>query len=242
MRARQQLAAQYLGLVVPLVMVANAVALPLGTWLGRWLVRYYETVFNIDVAHWGAPPSLLFKEILCTLGIPLLAMSVPIVRAARMTAREAIHDPGITAPGSGPFSPAKWLKIPGHRQRTFAFRNIFRRPWRLAMILLALSAGGALFLTANNTYESLMRVVDVSLGNQGHDIQVQLQRPAPAAQLESVARTVPEVETAEAWRTAGVTVGKSGRRRVAAARSPRLSGGHAPFPVADKGRTSPGGR
>ena len=205
-----QLAAQYLGLVVPLVMAANAVAWPLGTWLGRWLVRYYETVFNIDVAHWGAPSSLLFKEILCTLGIPLLAMSVPIVRAARMTAREAIHDPGITAPGSGLFSPAKWLKIPGHRQWTFAFRNIFRRPWRLAMILLALSAGGALFLTANNTYESLMRVVDVSLGNQGHDIQVQLQRPASAAQLESIARTVPEVEIAEAWRTAGVTIGKPG--------------------------------
>ena len=205
-----QLAAQYLGLVVPLVIVANAVALPFGTWLGRWLVRYYETVFNIDVAHWGVPPSLLLKEILCTLGIPLLAMAVPIVRAARMTAREAIQDPGITAPGGGPFSPAKWLRIPGHRQRTFAFRNIFRRPWRLAMILLALSAGGALFLTANNTYESLMRVVDVSLGNQGHDIQVQLQRPASAAQLASVARTVPEVETAEAWRTASVTTGIPG--------------------------------
>jgi hypothetical protein len=139
--------------------------------------RYYETSFNIDIAQWGAPRSLLLNEILFMLGIPLLAMSVPIVRAARMTAREAIHDPGITAPGGGPFSPTKWLNFPGHRQRTFALRNTFRRPWRLAMILIALSAGGALFLTANNTYESLMRVVDVSLGNQGHNIQLQLQRP-----------------------------------------------------------------
>ena len=85
-------------------------------------------------------------------------------------------------------------------------RNSFRRPWRLALTLLALSAGGALFLTTHNNYESLMRVIDAALANRGHDIEVQLQRAAPAAQLEAVARAVADVEIAEAFRRAGVNL------------------------------------
>ena len=202
-----QLAWQYIALIAPLLIVANGLALPVGAWMGRRLVRYYQTSLNIDVAQWSVPRTLLWNEIILTLGIPFLAMAVPIVRAARMTAREAIHDPGITAPmGRGI---GRWIKIPGDRRTTFSLRNTFRRPWRLAITLIALSLGGALLLTATNTYESLMRVVDRSLSNQGHDIHVQLQRPAPAARLESVARTVPEVQIAEAWRWNGVTVGKT---------------------------------
>ncbi|MDQ2919809.1 MAG: ABC transporter permease [Verrucomicrobiota bacterium] len=198
-----QLAAQYLGLVAPIVILANAIAFPLGAWLGRALVRYYQTVFNIDVTEWSPPNSLLRFELLFTFAIPLLAMFVPIARAARMTAHKAIQEPGIVAPGRT----AKWIAMPGNRRWTFALRNTFRRPGRLAITLLTLSAGGALLLTADNTYESLMRVVDVSLGNQGHDIQVQLQRPAPSAELTAIARQVPEVEIAEAWRTAAITIG-----------------------------------
>ena len=197
-----QLAAQYFGLVAPIVIAANAIAFPLGAFLGRALVGYYQTVFNIDVADWSPPNSLLRLELLFTFAIPLLAMFVPIARAARMPVRKAIHEPGIVAPGRT----AKWIAMPGNRRWTFALRNTFRRPGRLTITLLALSAGGALLLTADNTYESLMRVVDVSLGNQAHDIQVQLQRPAASAELTAVARQVSEIEIAEAWRTAAVTI------------------------------------
>ncbi len=204
-----QLAWQYLALVAPLLVVANGLALPTGVWVGRWLVGYYRTSLNIDVTQWEAPRALLWSEMIFTLGVPLLAMAVPIVRAARMTAREAIHDAGIITPAGLGISASRWIRVPGDRRTTLALRNTFRRPWRLMVTLTALSLGGALLLTASSTYESLMRVVDRSLSNQGHDIHVQLQRPAPAARLEAVAYTVPEVEIAEAWRWIGVNAGKS---------------------------------
>ena len=47
-----------------------------------------------------------------------------------------------------------------------------RRPFRLALILAALSGGGALLLTTHSNYESLMGVIDASLATQGHDIEV----------------------------------------------------------------------
>jgi putative ABC transport system permease protein len=201
-----QIASQYLALVAPVVLASFALALPIGTLIGRWVVKYYQNSLNIDVADWSVPANLIFQEAIFALGIPFLAMALPIVRAARMSARQAIQDPGIVAP-SGPIRVmARLVTMPGNRRLTFALRNTFRRPWRLTATLLALSAGGALLLTAYNTYESLMRVVDVSLANQGHDIEVQLQRPVDPAQLESIARAVPDVEIAEAFRRATVNI------------------------------------
>jgi putative ABC transport system permease protein len=51
-----------------------------------------------------------------------------------------------------------------------------------------------------------MRVIDAALASRGYDIEVQLQRPVPAAQLEAVARAVPDVEIAEAYRRTGVNI------------------------------------
>lgn len=201
-----QLAWQYLALVAPLILLAVAVAMPIGTAVGRWVVKYHETILNIDVSDWAVPRSLAVEELLLAVGIPFLAMGMPIVRAARSSVRRAIQDPGIIAP-RGPIAfTSRLIKMPGNRRWTFALRNTFRRPWRLSLTLLALSAGGALLLTAHNNYESLMRVIDTALAARTHDIEVQLQRPAPAAQLEAVARAVPDVEIAEAFRRAGVNL------------------------------------
>lgn len=199
-----QLAGQYLALVAPLVVVATALAVPLGTLAGRALISYYEVNLNIDVVNHAAPSRLLLAEILCALGFPLVAMTLPIVRAARMSAREAIQDPGITAQTAPRPLAARLIRAPGHQQWTFALRNTFRRPWRLTLTLFALSSGGALLLTSSNLYASLMRVVDRSLAEQGHDIEVSLPRALPGGRLEALTRPLPGVEIAEAWRRAGV--------------------------------------
>jgi putative ABC transport system permease protein len=201
-----QLTRQYLALVAPVIVVAVAVALPVGAAIARWVVRYHETMLNIDVANWSVPRALIVDELAIAIGVPLLAMGLPIIRAARLSPRRAIQDPGIVAP-RGPISlTSRLLKMPGNRRWSFALRNSFRRPWRLALTLIALSAGGALLLTTHNNYESLMRVIDAALANRGHDIEMQLQRPAPAAELEAVARAVPDVEIAEAFRRASVNL------------------------------------
>jgi putative ABC transport system permease protein len=200
-----QVALQYLALIAPLIVVSVIIALPIGTLLTRALVRHYQTSLNIDVANWSAPGSLVLAEVLLAIAIPLVAMAFPIVRAARISARDAVHDAGIVPPVGARAS--RLVRLPGDRRLTFALRNTFRRPWRLALTLLALSAGGALLLTAYNTYESLMRVVDASLAQRGHDLEVQLQQPAPGAEIESIAREIPGVEIAEAFRRAIVNIG-----------------------------------
>ena len=246
-----QIALQYLALVGPAVLVALALGLPLGNVLGRAIIDYYAVSLNIDIALWSVPAPLMIQEFFLALSIPLIAMTFPIWRAARMTAQTAIHDAGITALAGPSRLAARLVKIPGHVRWTLAMRNTWRRPWRLLMMVLGLSAGGALVLMTHNNYESLMRVIDTSLANQGHDIEVVMQRAAPAAQLETIARAVPGVKIAEAWRRAGVSlvpvIGSSGVPPVDVTRPMTLAGypadtqlfklpvvqGHAPKASAD---------
>ncbi len=202
----RQLAVQYLSLVGPFVVAATALAMPLGIWLGRWAIAYTAREQNLDIDSLQVSSQLFAGEILFTLGIPFLAMAVPIIRAARMSAREAIQDPGITAPVSSGALSTKLVRLPGDRRWTFALRNAFRRKWRLFVTVAGLSLGGAVLLSAYNIYESLMSIIDVSVKDRGQDIQFSVSKPIPVAQLEAIARGLPGVQVAEAWRRTSAEV------------------------------------
>ena len=217
-----QIALQYLALGAPLLLITAALAMPLGAALGRALVGHYAVALNIDVVDVGVTAGLRGFELALALALPLLAVALPILRAAQMTPLQAIHDAGVLPPkGAGRWR-AYWLRLPGHAQWTLALRNSFRRPWRLTVILLALGSGGALLLTTHSNYESLMQVIDRSLEQQGHDMELILQRPAPAAALEAIARAQLGVRVAEAWRRAGVTIGDGAATAPTGARAPLL--------------------
>jgi putative ABC transport system permease protein len=201
-----QIAIQYLLLITPLLAAVAAIALPAGVLLGRALVRYYGAALNIDVVDWTVDASLRLGEATALLAIPLAAMAWPIVRASRVNVREAIHDAGIASPVSAGSRLAKSITLPGGMRWTFALRNTLRRPLRLALVLIALASGGALLLTTHSNYESLMAVIDTSLATQGHDIEVLVPRAVAGAELEAIAHKVPDVQIAEAWRRAAVTV------------------------------------
>ena len=202
-----QIAWQYLALVAPMALLANVIGFAAGVLLGRQIVASYLITLNIDVALWHVPASLLALEIALASLVPLLAVAIPIVRAARMTPRAALQNAGIVVPSSLPNRLASALiKFPGSMVWTFSLRNTWRRPWRLLVMVLALSFGGALLLTNRTIYESKMTVIDASLGSQGYDFEVLMQLAAPGAQLEAITRSVPDVQIAEAWRRAGVSI------------------------------------
>ena len=62
-----QLAWQYLALVAPLILLAVALGFPIGTAVGRWVVKYHETMLNIDVADWSVPRLLVLTELVFAL-------------------------------------------------------------------------------------------------------------------------------------------------------------------------------
>jgi putative ABC transport system permease protein len=196
---------QYFFMALPILVVAISCAFPLGAFLGRALARFEADILNIDLVNIDVPARLLFQALMSVLLLPMLAMALPIIRAARKSVRETLADPGIvtfpaiTRLASRLFSSSKAINF------WFGVRNAWRRPWRLMVMLLAFSAGGALLLTTHSNYESLMTVIDTNLSEQAHDIEVSLSQSKLPAILEQVARSVSDTTIAEAWRRARVS-------------------------------------
>jgi ABC-type antimicrobial peptide transport system permease subunit len=202
-------AAQYLALLVPVVAASLAIGMLLGTALARALVRYEAAVVNIDISSWLVPRPLVLLEWGLALAIALLAMAVPIARAALMRPLAALHDPGIAPPPAAARIAAKVLRLPSSMATTLALRNVWRRPWRTLVMVLALASGGALLLVSKTTYVSIMGAVDRALASEGHDVEVLLQRPQTGTRLVAIAMSVRGVESAEPWRRAAVSASSS---------------------------------
>lgn len=217
----EQLARQYLGLAVPILLAALALGFPLAGWLGELLLRQQEVQLNIDLAERGVPWLVLAGEAVVALLIPLAALAWPIARAARQTVSEALRDPGIAAPAAAVSGWRSRLAVPGSREWTLPVRNVLRRPWRLALTLGTLTLGGALYLASSIVFASLMSVVDASLERLGYDLRVNLRQPVEIAQLQRLAAGWKEADAAEVWRRSGVRAGRLDGRKVESAHGER---------------------
>lgn len=201
-----QIIVQYLLVLLPALGLAVALAIPLGDALTHALVTANIESLNIDISDWRVPMLLRWQAIAMVFAVPLLAMLWPVVRAARLTVREAIYDPDITPSSQLMTASVRYLKLPVSVRNSYALRNVFRRPWRSIVITLALGCGGALLMTTNSMIGGLMQVIDSNLESQGHDIEITLSRAAPKVQVEAIARSVGAVSLAESMRRIGVKV------------------------------------
>jgi putative ABC transport system permease protein len=185
--------------VLLITALAVVVALPLGVVLAWTLTAFVMEQLNLKVSDWAVAPTVVVVVGVSSLLWPLLVAAVPVWRAARIRARDALHDTGVQLPpahhrGSGVLT--HWLD---DRRLTFALRNTVRRPVRLALTLLALALGGAILLTAANVYTSLVAAVDTTLAMRGDDLDVRLLRPVPQNELLARVQGIPDVERVEAW-------------------------------------------
>lgn len=186
----------YLGLVSVPAVVAIALGVPAGSAAAVAFAAFAAGQLNLEVASWAIPSSIFALEAALGVGVPLLAVAVPVLRAARATTRKAIQDAGIVPPSGKVPTFMGWAT---DRTSIFALRNTFRRPIRLTLTLLALAAGGALLMTGANVYSGLVQAIDTGLAARGDDLDVRLLGPAPAGELAKLALAVPGVTAAEAW-------------------------------------------
>jgi putative ABC transport system permease protein len=92
--------------------------------------------------------------------------------------------------GRIPSLPAAWA---------YAARNIFRRKLRLALTLITLSLGGAIFITVLSVRQSLFLTINDVAAYWGQDITVDLQRPYPLPELNQITDSIAPVTHSEGW-------------------------------------------
>ena len=182
----RQIAGIYLTVTLLPALVAVALALPIGAVAARAFAMFAAEHLNLVVADASIPLAVIALQLGLGLGVPLLAAAVPVVRVARTPVRVALQDLGAATPARARGRDAPW----GPTWR-LVLRNAARRPVRAGLTLAALALGGAILMTAGNTYASLQRTLATALAARGEDIAVRLAKPAPAEAAVATVRAVP---------------------------------------------------
>jgi putative ABC transport system permease protein len=197
---------QYLLMVLPLLACAVVIAFPIGSFAGRALAGFEANILNIDLVSLDIPLALFIQELAIVTILPMVAMAIPIISAARKSVRETLSDPGIADIPALTRLISRFVGSSNAINYWLGVRNAWRRPWRLMIMVLAFSAGGTILLTTRSNYESLMKAIDINLAEQAHDIEVTLSKLSPPAAVEQVARSLNDSAIVEAWRRTRVSV------------------------------------
>ncbi len=197
---RRDILMMYLSTIFIFSGVALLIAVPLGMIGARVMTVQLAKLMNFDVNSFQVPPAILLLELSIGILVPLLAALAPILQGTRLTVREAFSSQS----GGGQFGSGlidRWLsQLRGLSiSVSYAARNIFRRKGRLALTLLTLSIGGAIFITTLSVRESLFVTIDSIAAYWQQDLTVELQRPYRLAEVENVIETVPNVTAIEGW-------------------------------------------
>lgn len=180
-------------------LLALGVAVPLGAGGAYLFSSFMANQFNFDLNTFYLPSSVLLLMVLVALLIPILAALQPILSGTRVTVREAMNEYGL---GKGRFGKGLIDRLLEHirflsRPVLLSLRNTFRRKGRLALTLITLTMGGAIFISVFSVRDSLLMALDDLLQTWQYDIQVTLSRPERIERIEDQAMSVPGVVTAK---------------------------------------------
>ena len=193
-----QIACMYLGFALALGVAATAVSTPLALLLGREYAKMRVEMLNFPIGEHGVPAWTIALQVVVGCLLPVAAAAFPVARGCRLSVAAALRDVGIIAP-SGRHERRKFAMDGIARPLLMSLGNAFRRRGRLLLTLLALSAGGAVFLAAANLRVAVIGSVDRLFADQRFDFSIRLTGSNATAAVEKIARDVDGVAVAEAW-------------------------------------------
>ena len=210
-----QIAVTYIGALLALGAVALTVSVPLGVLAAGALSDVMANTMNFTVTNYAVPLWVYAVVITAGLLMPVIAALPAIVRASRITVREALSSSGLTSSfGSGLFDQAlgalrglgvTWL---------LAGRNTFRRRGRLLLSLALLATGGALFITALSAREGWRDIAASVLTNKHYDLEFRFAGKVSEARIAEALDRSGVVGRYEVWGTEQTALVTEGRQDV----------------------------
>jgi putative ABC transport system permease protein len=201
-----QLAAMYLVSAATLGALASLVALPAALAIGRPYAQLKADMLNFPIAGFAVPWWAIALQLAVGILLPVAAVAFPVARACRMPVHAALSATGMRADDGG-FHLRRRLRLRGvARPLALALGNAFRRRARLLLTLLALAAGGAVYVGADNLRGAVRASVDQLFAAQRYDATLRTAGRFPQALLEAVAAKVDGVERAQALAAASASI------------------------------------
>jgi putative ABC transport system permease protein len=188
----------YLLMVLFVAGLSTIISIPAGIMLGRALATVIATTqLNFNITSDAVPAWVFVVQVVAGLAVPVLVALVPLLKASRITVRQAIDERGVErqAPLLNRLLGASWLS----RSFTAALRNVFRRRGRLILTVALLTVAGTMLTSGLNTSQALNDTTEHGVAIQGYDVEVVLNTPQSVERIQDVIALVPGVAFAETW-------------------------------------------
>jgi putative ABC transport system permease protein len=191
----------YLSILLFYGTLSLLIAVPLGSWVARWIIALTTYFVNFGLSDLYFPLHVLALEVGMGLLVPFLAGLWPILSGTRITVREAISSYGLGEGGFGTgFVDRLIEQVRGlPRPLLLSLRNTFRRKGRLVLTLATLVLAGTLFVSIVGVRASMDRLLDDINQFQKYDAVVQFERTYRTERIEGAASSVSGVVAMESW-------------------------------------------
>lgn len=196
----QQIATLYLAVAATLGLAAVSIAIPIALVAGRRYASVKADLLNFPIDGVAIPWWVIVLQAVVGIALPVMAACIPVWRGCRISVNEALRDVGIAGIAGGE---SLVMRVSGlSRPMLLSLRNAFRRRQRMALTLLALATGGAVFLGANNLRTSVIGATDLLFAAQRFDFVLRFAELQPIDAVERTVRGVAGVRQAEGWASA----------------------------------------
>ncbi|MEI7594158.1 MAG: FtsX-like permease family protein [Bacteroidota bacterium] len=196
--SRSQIFQIYIAMLLLLGLSAGIVAVPLSVLSGNAFSYFVAGKLNFNILTTTVPFEVYVYLIIASLLLPILLSVSTLVKASRVSVKEALSDYGIVQTvGSKSFKLCKKMQIPN----TFilALRNSARNSRRLAVIILSMALGVAIFSTGFNIRQSLWQLLNGYKNEMQYDVQVALNAPISKTEALAPFKTLENVKNIELW-------------------------------------------
>ncbi len=198
---RGQVASIYMVQIFFFGLIAFVIAEPLSSLAAYALLNTFASQINIILQGFRSIPLVVLLQLVIALVVPQAAGFIPIMLGTRITAVEAMSGYNQSSPPSA----HDWVNRQIHRIRglprpaLLSLRNTFRRRGRLALTLVTLTLGGAVFISTFNARGSLASYIDLIGRYFLADVNLTLKLPYRTDRVIAAVKEVPGVKDVEAW-------------------------------------------
>lgn len=197
---RGQINGIYMVLILVYSLIALLIAIPLSNRAAYWQASSLSQQINFHLQGYRVQVSTILLQTAIALIVPQLAGAIPILQGTRISIQEALSGSGIgqANPASSLISRLSRLSRP----MRISLRNTFRRKVRLALTLVTLILGGAIFIGTFNVRTSLDNYVTRLSKYFLADVNLVLAYPYRIKLVQQHLSAVPGVTQVEGWAVA----------------------------------------
>jgi putative ABC transport system permease protein len=185
-------------------LLACLVAIPLSYFASNRILEFLASKINFVVLGYRIVPLSVGLQIAIALLVPQIAGFMPILHGSNISVQEALSGyQTASSPLKKTWIDRRLLQIRSvSRPMRISLRNVFRRRGRLALTLITLSLGGAVFIATFNVRASLNEHVAQVSKYFLADVNLTFDRPYRIDRIQRDVSRMPGVQQVEGWGTA----------------------------------------